>query len=246
MSEALAPTSPSPFTPVRKRRVYEDVLLQLQRLIEVERFRAGDKLPPERELAGMLGVNRTSLRQALQALSLLRLVEIRPGDGVYVRDFRRDGSPEALYLKELLGETLDPRLMLEALEARRLLESHLAALAAEHAGEEDLRALDATLDRMAAAHAAADPSFIELDWEFHLQVSRMSGRSLLPQLLSSFYALLRGKAFPLFVEGAKEHFSIEEHRAIADALRRRDPEAARRAVEAHVQGVEGYLDREGA
>jgi len=235
------PAADSFFTPVRKRRIYEDVFLQLQQLIEVEKLRAGDKLPPERELAERLGVNRTSLRQALHALALLRLVEIRAGDGAYVRDFRRDASSEAMLLRDLLRDELDPVLVLEALEARGLVETHLAGLAAERATEADLAALAEALEAMARAHAAGDPSFIELDWAFHGQICRMSSRQLLPQLLSSFTALLRGRPYQLFVQLAREHFSIEEHRRILDALRRRSPEDARQAVADHVQGVERFL-----
>lgn len=219
--------------PIRKRRVYEDVFLQLQKLIDERRLQPGERLPPERELASRFGVNRTSLRQALNALSLLRLVDIRPGDGVYVRDSQAEGSLEAVILKQLLAEEVDPALVLEALEARQVLEVHLVGLAAENATNEDVSALEGMIRRMGEAYEKGDPSYIQLEWEFHLRLVRMSGRRLLPRLLNSFYSLIQS-AYPVLAELGKSSFSVEEHRAILRAVNRHDARAARKALEGHL------------
>lgn len=231
------------FHPIEKRKaIYEEVIRQVQKLIEGGHFKPGDRLPAERALADQFGVNRASVRQALHSLSLLRVVDIRPGEGAFVRDSQKEGSIEAFLLAVMSEEGLDARLMAEALEARRLLEVPLAGWAAENATAEDIARLREIYTRMETAYQSADPSYIELDWEFHLAIDHMGGRRLLPRLLTTFYSMFRGKFYSLFVDMGKYHFSLEEHRKIIAAIERKDPAAARRAVSAHLSGVEGFLE----
>lgn len=242
-SEQISHHQPSAFQPIaRKKRLYEDVMEQVQKLIESGQFRPGDRLPAERDLAERLGVNRASIRQALHALSLLRTVDIRPGEGAFVRDTEKEGSIEAFLLGVMSDEGMDPSLIAEALEARRLLEVPLAGWAAERATPEDIAHLKEIYSRMEAAFKKDDPAYISLDWEFHLAVDRMSGRRLLSRLLNTFYSMFKGKLYPFFVEMGKHHFSLDEHRAIIRAIEAHDPAAARRAVSRHLTGVEDFLE----
>lgn len=233
------------FEPIpKKKRIYEEVIERVQKLIEAGQFRSGDRLPPERELAERLGVNRASVRQALHALSLLRVVDIRPGEGAFVRDPQTEGSVEAFLLAVMSEGGIDASLIAEALEARQLLEIPLAGWAAERATADDVERLRDIYTRMAAAYEAKDPAYIRLDWEFHLSLDRMAGRRLLPRLLNTFYSLFKGRLYELFVEMGAQHFSLEEHREIIGAVERRDPAAAREAVRRHLAGVEDFVQGE--
>jgi DNA-binding FadR family transcriptional regulator len=111
------------------------------------RFAPGHRLPSERSLAQTLGVGRSVVREALKSLTLLGIVEVRQGDGTFLRSTESDLLPHAIEWGLLLGT----RRTRDLIEVRRYLESILVALAAERRDETDLTALRAELDRMYAA-----------------------------------------------------------------------------------------------
>src|SRR6267142_105801 len=115
--------------PIKSTRIYEEIVRQVKQLIAEGRFKSGDRLPPERELAEKFVVSRTSVREALRALESLGLIDIRPGEGTFVREVSIDAlvGPLALLMtsqREAIGELF---------EARRVLEPAIAALAASRA-----------------------------------------------------------------------------------------------------------------
>src|SRR5215813_8997128 len=124
--------------PIKSTRIYEEIVRQVKQLIAEGRLKSGDQLPPERDLAEKFLVSRTSVREALRALESVGLIEIRPGEGTFVREVSVDALVEPLALV-----LLSQRAMIEELfEARRLLEPAIAGLAARRATKEEIQEMD--------------------------------------------------------------------------------------------------------
>src|SRR5216117_3565728 len=136
--------------PIKSTRIYEEIVRQVKQLIAEGRLKSGDQLPPERDLAEKFVVSRTSVREALRALESLGFVEIRPGEGTFVREMSVEALIEPLALlmfskREAIGELF---------EARRLLEPAIAALAARRATPEEVKEMERILDQQAKEIAA--------------------------------------------------------------------------------------------
>ncbi|MDP9435640.1 MAG: FadR family transcriptional regulator [Actinomycetota bacterium] len=221
MSEALRP--------VPRTRLYEQLVQHLLQHVRDAGLGAGDRLPPERELAARLGVSRNSLKQAFVVLEVQGLVDIRQGDGTYLR--RTDLTPEPI---EVL---LERRQRLpDVLEAREALEVKLAELAAVRRTDDDLAALDDALAAMRTAVAAGDLGG-EGDRRFHAAVAA-AGRS---PLLQGFYEALAPQISETRRESLRQpgrpEQSLAQHERIAAAVRDGDADGAVRAVREHVRAV---------
>jgi GntR family transcriptional repressor for pyruvate dehydrogenase complex len=193
------------------------------------RFKVGDALPSERDLGTQFGVSRTVVREAIRTLATRGVVEVQSGRGVRVLPF--DGSPVTQAMSLLLRGA--PQITFEKVhEVRAMLETHLAAAAAERAGPADIAALEATIVAMAAADDIDEAS--ELDVQFHRLVACSSQNELSVVLLDSIAAvLLEHRRSSLALPHSAERW-LEEHREILAAIERRDPEGARAAMEAHL------------
>jgi GntR family transcriptional regulator, transcriptional repressor for pyruvate dehydrogenase complex len=228
-------TSPSnvSFTAVRRTRVYEGVVRQLQNLIAEGALKPGDMLPPERELAERFGVSRSSLRDAIRSLELAGLVIPKHGEGTVVADLSVDAlvAPLASVLvrkRELISELLD---------VRKMLEPALAARAALNATDEDVEEMEDILRRQ-REKAVKGETWTDEDSEFHDAVARAAHNTVVLKVLDVLMDLLREtRARALQVEGRAQR-SLAGHRRVLDAIRRRDPEAAERAVKQHIQEIE--------
>src|ERR671937_235572 len=144
------PPSSMDLAPVKSTRIYEEIVRQIKQMIAEGRLTSGDQLPPERDLAEKFVVSRTSVREALRALESVGLVQIRPGEGTFVREVSVEALIEPLALvmvsqREAIGELF---------EARRLIEPALAALAARRATPEELHEMDRILEEQAKEVAA--------------------------------------------------------------------------------------------
>jgi len=236
-----------PIQPVENRRLYRQIADQIASLIDQGDYRRGTRLPPERDLAGQLGVSRPSVREALIALEVEGYVEVRMGSGVYVIDPRQ----RALSPKRMLDRETGP---FELIVTRRLVESECAALAARAATPEQVAAIRASLDAMtvAARLGEQDPTKshqmtrapsehqapLTHDQEFHIRIAQASNNSALLLLVETLWV---ERAGPLFVR-LEHHFdtpglwlnAIKEHQAVLDAIVARDPGAARNAMRGHM------------
>jgi GntR family transcriptional regulator, transcriptional repressor for pyruvate dehydrogenase complex len=191
--------------------------------------RPGERLPPERKLAEMLGVGRGVIREALKSLTLLGLVEVRPGDGTYVKRTDSELLPQAIEWGLLLGT----QRVLDLIEARRHLEIIVAGLAAERRDEaaiEDLRLLFAG---MAAAIGDAD-RFVAADVAFHLRVAEATGNGTLHQIMLSIRSLLQAWIARVMHAASDYHPSLDDHVPVLRAIEARDPAAARAAMASHM------------
>ena len=222
----------SDFEVVRKNKVYEEVAQQIERLI-LKKLRPGDKLPSERELAEMLKVSRSSIRDAIRGLELRGLVEPRQGAGTIVREIAAEplASPFASALKrrkEMVSELLD---------FRKMLEPPLAARAATHASADEISEMEEILQRQDAKQSQGEPAVAE-DAEFHYSVALASGNSVVLKVLDIIMDLLRDtRERSLQVEGRPQR-SLAGHRRILAAIKRHDAEAAKSAMRRHIEDVE--------
>jgi GntR family transcriptional repressor for pyruvate dehydrogenase complex len=228
----LLATVKSDFETVRRNKVYEEVAKQIERLI-LKKLNPGDKLPSERELAEMLRVSRSSIRDAIRGLELMGLVEPRQGAGTIVRATSADSllNPFANALKhrrEMVSELLD---------FRKMLEPPLAARAATHASNDELSEMDEILQRQETKQALGDAAVAE-DAEFHYSIALASGNSVVLKVLDILMDLLRDtRERSLQVEGRPQK-SLAGHRRILAAIKRHDAEAAKSAMRRHIEDVE--------
>lgn len=226
------------FTPVRRTRVYEAVAAQIQQQIADGTLRPGDHLPSERELSEAFGVSRASVRDAIRVLELAGLVVPRQGEGTVIRDLTMDSvaSPLASALvrrKDLLADLLD---------ARRIIEPALAYRAAEHATAEDIAAMEEIVVRQEAKVRAGEPG-IEEDTAFHDRLARAARNQVILKVIDVLMDLLReGRARGFQAQGRPQR-SVDGHRRILAAMRRRDPQGAMRAMEQHLEEIGEILKR---
>ena len=222
----------SDFEVIRRNKVYEEVAQQIERLI-LNKLRPGDKLPSERELAEMLRVSRSSVRDAIRGLELRGLVEPRQGAGTIVRETSAEplANPFANALKrrqERISELLD---------FRKMLEPPLAARAATHASADEISEMEEILQRQEAKRGHGEAAVAE-DAEFHYNVALASGNSVVLKVLDILMDLLRDtRERSLQVKGRPEK-SLAGHRRILAAIKRHDAEGAKAAMRRHIEDVE--------
>ncbi|MGO8985321.1 MAG: FadR/GntR family transcriptional regulator [Terriglobales bacterium] len=222
----------SDFDAIKRNKVYEEVAKQIERLI-LKKLQPGDKLPSERELAEMLQVSRSSIRDAIRGLELIGLVEPRQGAGTIVREVSAESlvNPFANALKhrkELVGELLD---------FRKMIEPPIAARAATHASSDEISEMEEILQRQETTLSHGEASSDE-DAEFHYSIALASGNSVVLKVLDIVMDLLREtRERSLQVKGRPQK-SLAGHRRILAAIKRHDAEGAKAAMRRHIEDVE--------
>lgn len=197
----------------------------------------GDQLPPEKELSERLGLSRSSLREAVKALVLIRVLDVRRGDGTYVT------SLEPHLLLEAMSFVVDlhtDRSVLEIFGVRRLLEPAAAALAARRLDQEQADELE--LIMRAAGPDSSIEELVQHDLEFHQAIVAACGNEYLNRLLESMSsATVRARIWRGITQQGAADRTIAEHTAILDALVRHDSDLAAALTLAHIAGVEDWL-----
>ena len=213
------------------------LLSLFKRLIAEGVLSPGDRLPAERELAEMVGVSRSSLRQALKVLEMMGVIDQRVGSGTRLNPADASILEEPLeFLILLQGITFD-----ELMEARLIVEPELAARAATRATEADRQALERAIHRMEAGAEGTD-SFVESDLEFHRVVSAASGNRVCSMLFTVVHQSL--EALIRFTSArAEPGHTIRFHRRILQAIREGDAEAARQRMREHIEDARQLLAR---
>ncbi len=220
-----------PLQAVEYQRLYRQIAEQLRSLIQGGEFPAGSRLPAERDLAKQLGVSRPSVREALIALEVEGWVEVRTGSGVYVLD--RPGHDNG-HATQVPATEWGP---LELLRARRVIEGEIASLAALEGRRKQVGAIG---NAIASMHRDADAGVQPRagDRAFHMAVAQAAGNVVLLETVQTFWDARRG---PLF-EKLGDHFesvpswrkAIAEHEIVYEAIRARDGDAARAAMQHHL------------
>jgi len=226
-----------PIEAVTSKRLYRQIADQLAELVRRGEFKPGDRLPSERDLSQQFNVSRASVREALIALEIDGFVDVRIGLGVFV-----NAAPAANSQTAALGEP-GP---FEVLSARYLIEAETAALAARDGSARDHSRIRETLQLM--TQEVQDSGIgLAADGLFHLRIAEASGNSALVHLVHQLWSFRHSAMF----RKLDEHFdsperheeAIEEHRRVVDAIERRDAEAARAAMVAHLDTVRAALER---
>ncbi len=231
-----------PFHKVTPEKLSSAVVRQIELLILRGILRPGERLPSERDLSEMLGVSRPSLRDAVAELQERGLLSARAGAGIFVADVL--GSAFAPALVELFA-THDEAVF-DYLSFRRDMEGLTAERAATHGTETDLKVVASVFAKMEAAHQKRNPADeARLDAEFHMAIIEASHNVVMLHMMRSMFELLREGVFynrqVMFKQRTTRSALLDQHRAINDAIQARDPQAARAAVEAHLNYVEAAL-----
>src|SRR6202162_6112004 len=220
------------FEVIRKGKVYEEVAKQIERLI-LKKLKPGDKLPSERELAEMLQVSRSSIRDAIRSLELVGLVEPRQGAGTIVRERAADSVANP-FLNVLNRRH---QLVAELLDFRKMIEPPLAGRAATHVSPEEIIEMEEILQRQEEKQDRGDAAIAE-DAEFHYSIALASGNTVVLKVIDTLMDLLRDtRERSLQVEGRAQK-SLAGHRRILAAIKRHDTEAANAAMRRHIEDVE--------
>lgn len=227
-----------PIQPVEAQRLYQQAADQIRALIRAGEYAPGDRLPPERELAKRLGVSRPTVREAMIALEIAGVIDIRAGAGIFVSDLAgRDGRT----LLPALDAGPSP---FDLLAARRLLECEIAEQAARRATARELTAIKETIVEMERDMAKGGTGQ-RADRMFHARIAGATRNSVLVTLVEGLW---EGMSAPIFHSlsvhtGLPDHkqMTMADHRAIYECLRRRDAAGARAAMDAHLTHVEAIL-----
>jgi GntR family transcriptional regulator, transcriptional repressor for pyruvate dehydrogenase complex len=217
--------------------VTDEAILKIKEMITSGELKPGDRLPREPDLAARLGLARNSLREAVRALSLMQILDVRQGDGTYVTSL---DPPLLLEALTFVVDFHQNDSVLNFLEVRRMIEPAAAALAASRIDAAQLEHLEQVL-------AAVDPNasadeLVANDLEFHRCVARASGNPVLASVVEGLAAptqrarIWRG----LTEQGALER-TLSEHRSIVQALAAGESETARSWMTVHIAGVEQWL-----
>jgi len=230
------------FQPVDHHRTADAVVEQIEDLILKGVLHSGDRLPAERDLAEQINVSRPVLRDALKVLEERKLIEARRGGGTFVCDLIGPIFSEAVV--QLIAR--HPSAISDYFEFRRGIEAQAAVQAAQRAAPSDIARLDEIVGRMQAAHEAEDlPAESRLDVDFHHAVGEAAHNVVMLHTLRSCYRLLENGVF--YNRGRLYHHPtarielLQQHKAIAAAIRQKDPEKARKASEDHIDYVRGTL-----
>jgi GntR family transcriptional repressor for pyruvate dehydrogenase complex len=217
--------------------VTSEAISTIKAMIIAGELRAGDRLPPEKELSERLGLSRNSLREAVKSLEMIRVLDVRRGDGTYVT------SLEPHLLLEAMSFVVDLHQddsVLELFEVRRVLEPHAAALAAARITADQLAELERSLG--AVGPDAPVEELVAHDVEFHRLIAEAGGNAYLASLLDGLSSsTLRARVWRGRTEQGAVQITLAEHGAVLDALRRHDAEMARASMTVHICGVEAWL-----
>ncbi len=219
--------------------VTDEAITKLKQMIVDGELHPGDRLPREADLAQRLGLSRNSLREAVKALSLIHVLDVRHGDGTYVT------SLDASLLLDAMGFVVDfhqDDTVLHFLEVRRILEPAAAAKAATAMTEDDVAELTALLHDLGDNPSVDE--LVESDMAFHQRIARGAGNPVLASLLEGLSSSTqRARVWRGLTETGAVERTIMEHQAIAEAIASRQPDAARSWATVHVAGVELWLTR---
>ncbi|WP_425995578.1 FadR/GntR family transcriptional regulator [Caulobacter sp. DWR1-3-2b1] len=215
-------------------KLYRRIADTVAGAIEAGQYKLGDRLPTERELAEQFGVSRPTLREAMIALEMLGMIEARHGLGIYVTSNARPAAPTSEVDFEIGA--------FELIEARRLFEGEAAALAATSIDDDQLAQLEALMVRM---HEEEEIAGEEADREFHMIIARATGNGAIIATIENLWDWRNRSPLARNILARARGMGLEprinEHRRVVDALKARDPHAARQAMRDHLERVIEHL-----
>lgn len=227
----------------RRGTTSEEVVSQLREMIHRGELRPGDRLPPERDLARMLGVSRPTLRAGIRSLAAVGVLQSRQGAGTFI--VKSDGPPSLDSSPLRLMASLHGFTSAEMFEARQSLEMAVAGLAAERATDDQMATMAEETTGMFAS--LDDPEqFLVHDMHFHQTVAAASGNRILTSLMNMVATILFDVRSKTVKRARDLKESAEMHRHIYRAIRERNPEAARKAMREHLMLAQKAQEQEAA
>ena len=239
----MSQAAPSQLKTIAVQRRYQQVADQIAALIDQGVWAVGAQLPPERDLAHQLGVSRPTVREAMVALDLAGLIDVRTGAGTFVRARPQAGQTTSVSIHDDPGPS-----PFEILDARELVEGETAARAAQQATGRDLDGLN---DAIVTMRRDIDRGVQGLDreddgdWQFHVRLAGATGNQVLTDLVSELWSAMRRPMFQAVSARAGladfARSAASEHAVIADRIAARDAPGARQAMHAHIRSVRAVL-----
>lgn len=218
---------------IRKVRLSDQVVDEIKRIIHDGQFEPGDKLPSENDLTRILGVSRSSIREAIRLLEVSGIVTVRQGKGIFASHPRQESSKAfAEWLRE------NESSVSEHFEIRLIIDTKAAAYAADRATEDDIRKLDEICEAYRVQAETRTPSeMIKLDEQFHLQLAKSTkNRTLFMIMKTMTQSLPEGWISSLHIPGRIQK-TIPEHCAIVAAVKSRNRKLAERRMEEHLNNA---------
>ena len=222
---------------VKQKRIYQDIVAQIRRLLDDGRLKPGFQLPSERELSELFQVSRASVREAIRALDSMGLVEIRSGEGTYVAS-----TVESLLSPLAFAIRQQRDAFREIFEARRIVEPEIAALAAKRATPSEIRRLEAILAEQARRISKGEIG-VEADSAFHSTLAQAGKNKVFLRLNDAMVESLREVRERSLQTNGRPARSLAGHREILKAIRARDPAEARKAMLEHLEAIEQNIMR---
>jgi GntR family transcriptional repressor for pyruvate dehydrogenase complex len=218
---------------IKKTRIYEEVVTQIHNLIREGKFKARDQLPSERELAETFKVSRTSVREALRALETRGLIVSRTGAGNFVADLPIESivAPLATLLIE------EKNALADMFEMRKLIEPHIASLAAQRATKKDVERMKRILDKQREAVSRGETG-VEADAEFHYAIGQATQNQALQKLVSGLMDILSHSREESLQTPGRSQASLDSHYKILVAIEEHDRQKSRQAMLYHIEQVE--------
>ncbi len=217
----------------------DQAIVKIKDMILAGELKPGDRLPPEKELSEALGLSRSSLREAVKALEIIHVLDVRRGDGTYLTSLK----PEVLLgAMSFMADIHQDASVLELFAVRRILEPAAAAMACGRVTPADVARLRSLLAEVAAGTSVDD--LVAHDLIFHRSVCELSGNAYLTSLLDTLSgSTLRARVWRGLTEEGSVERTLTEHRGIVDALESGDAELVSSRVTVHVSGVAAWLQR---
>jgi len=217
----------------------DEAIARIQAMIVAGELKPGQRLPPEKELSEALGLSRNSLREAVKALELIRVLDVRRGDGTYVTTLEPSLLLEAV---SFVADLHQDGSLLELLEARRVLEPAAAGLATTRLTADDVAGLRTSVEGVDPGTSLED--LVAHDIAFHSRITAGCGNSYLTSMLEALNGrTVRARIWRGLTQSDAARRTLDEHLAIVDALERREPVLVEALVTAHIDGVERWLRR---
>ncbi len=226
---------------IKPKKIYEEVAETIHNMIRLGQLQPGDKLDSVQQLAANFQVGRSAIREALTALRAMGLIEIRQGEGTYVKAFESEQISFPLSTAILMN----PEDTAHLLEVRKILEAGTVFSAAKKRTDIQLQAMEAALEEMRMANGDEELGE-KADLEFHLAIAESSQNPLLISLMNHVSGLMgetmkETRRLWLYSKQTTTDRLHDEHYAIYEAIKAQDPEAARHLMLAHIENVEDIL-----
>lgn len=229
------------FKPIKTKKIYEEIVEQIKQMIVHGNLSPGDKLLPERELAEKLQVGRSAVREAYRSLEAIGVIEIKPGEGTFVREMGSKSMTDIISLAVLTGKNS----IAELLELRKIVEVEAAALAAQRRTEEDMQMIQLALNEMANDIQKGNLGDAS-DIKFHYAICAAAHNSLLIKLMSSISETMKKEMFTvrekLYKTPGTPARLFEEHKNIFEAIKKGDEHEARKTMFINLDNAEkGFM-----